>query len=55
MVGMVAIGAVLVRVGHDRLGLLVLVAAVAMLIPWAGAWLIFGAAWTAIGSRVGVA
>ena len=44
----VAIG-LLVRTVDERLGSLVVLAAGAMLLPWAGAWLVFGTCWTAIG------
>lgn len=49
MVATAAIGAVVVRAGDDVVGSLVLVAAVAMLIPIAPMWLVFGAIWTAVG------
>ena len=49
MVATAAVGAVLVRVGEDRIGSLVLLAAGAMLVPWTVMWLVFGACWTAIG------
>jgi hypothetical protein len=45
----VGIVLVLVRAGDAGIGLLVVVGAVAMLIPWAVTWLVFGAAWTGIG------
>jgi hypothetical protein len=48
MVATVVIG-LLVRTTDERLGSLVILAAGAMLLPWAGAWLIFGTCWTAIG------
>ncbi|MEO8437488.1 MAG: hypothetical protein ABI562_03455 [Chloroflexota bacterium] len=44
-----AIGFGLIRVGDERVGPLVLTAAGVMLVPWVGAWLVFGACWTAIG------
>ena len=49
MVATAAIGEMVVRAGDDLVGSLVLLAAVSMLIPWVGLWLVFGAAWTAIG------
>ena len=49
MVATAAVGAVLVRAGDGLVGPLVLVAAAAMLVPWATMWLVFGAVWTAIG------
>jgi hypothetical protein len=49
MVGSIAIGAILVRTDDGLVGTLVLVAAISMLIPWGVMWLVFGAAWTAIG------
>jgi hypothetical protein len=45
----------LVRTADDRLGSLVVLAAGAMLLPWAGAWLVFGTCWTAIGLVILVA
>jgi len=48
MIATVAIG-LLVRTTDERLGSLVVLAAGAMLLPWAGAWLVFGTCWTAIG------
>jgi hypothetical protein len=39
----------LVRPSDERLGSLVMLAAGAMLLPWSGAWLVFGTCWTAIG------
>lgn len=49
MVATTAIGVALLRIGDEWIGSLVLLAGVALLVPWAGAWLAFGAAWTAIG------
>jgi hypothetical protein len=49
MIATAAVGAVLVRAGDGLVGPLVLVAAAAMLVPWATTWLVFGAVWTAIG------
>ena len=54
MVATVAVG-VLVRTVDERLGSLVIVAAAAMILPWAGAWLVFGTCWTAIGLIILVA
>jgi hypothetical protein len=45
----------LVRSADERLGTLVMLAAGAMLLPWAGAWLVFGTCWTAIGLVILVA
>lgn len=45
----------LVRSSDERLGSLVMLAAGAMLLPWAGAWLVFGTCWTAIGLVILVA
>ncbi len=49
MLGSAVVGVTLVRSGDEAIGFLILVASVAMLIPWASAWLAFGGAWTAIG------
>lgn len=54
MVATVAVG-VLVRTVDERLGSLVVVAAASMILPWAGAWLVFGTCWTAIGLIILVA
>jgi hypothetical protein len=56
-VAMVATAAVglLVRSTDERLGSLVMLAAGAMLLPWSGAWLVFGTCWTAIGLVILVA
>jgi hypothetical protein len=54
MVATVAVG-LLVRTADERLGSLVVLAAGAMLLPWAGAWLAFGSCWTAIGLIILVA
>ena len=56
-VAMLATGAIglLVRTADDRLGILLIVAAGSMLLPWTGAWLIFGTCWTAIGLGILVA
>jgi len=45
----------LVRSVDERLGTLVMLAAGAMLLPWAAAWLVFGTCWTAIGLVILVA
>jgi hypothetical protein len=49
MVATAAVGTVLVRAGEDRVGLPVLLAAGALLVPSTVLWLAFGACWTAIG------
>lgn len=49
MIATAAVGVLLVHVGDERIGSLVLLAGVTLLIPWTGAWLAFGAEWTAIG------
>jgi hypothetical protein len=49
MLGTLLVGLLLVRAGDELIGLLVLGGAVAMLVPWVVAWLVFGAAWTAVG------
>jgi hypothetical protein len=49
MFGTLFVGLLLVRAGDNAIGFLVLTAAVAMLVPWVVAWLVFGAVWTAIG------
>jgi hypothetical protein len=49
MIGTIAVGFVLVRANVEPIGLLLVAAPVAMLVPWTVAWLAFGAAWTAIG------
>ena len=54
MVATVGVG-LLVRSADERLGSLVMLAAGAMLLPWAGAWLVFGTCWTAIGLVILVA
>jgi hypothetical protein len=56
-VAMVATAGVglLVRTVDERLGSLVMLAAGAMLLPWSGAWLVFGTCWTAIGLVILVA
>jgi hypothetical protein len=49
MIGTAVVGVVLVRAGDATIGLLIVTGAVAMLIPWPVTWLVFGAAWTAVG------
>lgn len=49
MVGSTFVGMVMVRASLDGLGPLVMLASIAMLVPWIVMWLVFGAAWTAIG------
>ena len=54
MVATIGVG-LLVRSVDERLGSLVVLAAGAMLLPWSGAWLVFGTCWTAIGLVILVA
>ncbi len=54
MVATAGVG-LLVRSVDERLGSLVTLAAGAMLLPWSGAWLVFGTCWTAIGLVILVA
>lgn len=49
MIGTLLVGVLLIRASDEPVGFLVLTGAVAMLVPWVVAWLVFGAAWTAIG------
>lgn len=49
MIGTLLIGLLLVQAGDEAIGSLILVGAAAMLVPWVVAWLVFGAAWTAVG------
>jgi hypothetical protein len=49
MVGTIAVGLILVRASDEPIGFLLITAPVAMLVPWNVTWLVFGAAWTAIG------
>ncbi len=49
MVGTIAVGLILIRSRDEPIGFLLIAAPVAMLVPWTGTWLAFGAAWTAIG------
>ena len=49
VLGMTSIGLLLLRAGDPVVGWLLLCGSVAMLIPWTGGWLVFGAAWTCIG------
>ncbi len=47
--GTTLIGAGLVRARDTTIGGLVTASGLAMLVPWSAGWLVFGAAWTAIG------
>ncbi len=49
IVGLTLVGTVLIAAGDEPIGGLITVSGLAMLLPWAGGWLVFGAAWTAIG------
>ena len=49
MLGSALTGAVLLRVGDEAIGLLILTGAIAMLVPWTTLWLVLGASWTAVG------
>jgi hypothetical protein len=49
MIGTIGVGLILVRSGDEPIGLVLVGAPVAMLAPWAATWLVFGAAWTAVG------
>jgi hypothetical protein len=49
MVGATLVGIVLIRADDWLVGALVVIASVAMLVPWTPGWLVFGGAWTAIG------
>ena len=49
IVGTALTGAGLVLADDTTIGGLVSVRGLTMLVPWSGAWLVFGAAWTAIG------
>ncbi|MGZ8502582.1 MAG: hypothetical protein ACXWW6_06995 [Candidatus Limnocylindrales bacterium] len=49
IVGTTLIGAGLVVSGDSTIGGLVAASGLAMLVPWSAGWLVFGAAWTAIG------
>lgn len=49
MAGTLMVGVLLLWFGDEQLGILVIVAPVAMLVPWTATWLVFGAAWTLIG------
>lgn len=49
MIGTIAVGMLLVRAHDELIGFLMIAAPVAMLVPWSVTWLVFGAAWTAIG------
>ena len=54
MLGTTLVGASLVRAGDEVVGVLIVTGAVAMLIPWTGTWLVFGATWTAVGIILGM-
>jgi hypothetical protein len=45
----IAVGLTLVRAGDEPIGMLLVVAGAAMLVPWTVTWLVVGVAWTAIG------
>lgn len=47
--GTIAVGACLLRAGHDRVGALLILTSVALLVAAPAAWLAFGLGWTAIG------
>lgn len=49
MLGTIAIGLVLARDRIEPIGLLLLTAPIALLVPWTFAWPAYGAAWTTIG------
>ena len=49
MVATIAVGLPLLRGQQGSVGVLLIVAAVAMLVPWTATWLAFGVAWTALG------
>jgi len=49
MISTTSVGVVMVRGGLDGIGPLVMLASIAMLVPWIAMWLVFGATWTAIG------
>jgi len=49
MVATAVIGVALMRAAEDLVGGLILVAAITLLLPWAGMWLVFGATWTGVG------
>jgi hypothetical protein len=49
MVGTIAIGLVLARDRIEPIGLMLLTAPIALLVPWTFAWPAYGAVWTAIG------
>jgi hypothetical protein len=49
MIGTTLVGAALLRADEEAVGFLIVTGAVAMLIPWTGTWLVFGATWTAVG------
>ncbi len=47
--GTIAVGACVLRAGHERAGTLLILAPVALLVTAPAAWLAFGLGWTAIG------
>lgn len=49
IVGTTLIGSALVMSGDATIGGLITASGMAMLVPWSTGWLVFGAAWTAIG------
>ena len=49
MLATIAVGLTLVRAQDEPIGVLLLVAGVAMLVPWSVTWLVVGVTWTAIG------
>lgn len=49
VIGSLLVGVVLVRADDEVVGLLLTTGAATMLIPWTAGWLVFGAAWTAVG------
>jgi len=50
MIGTTLVGMALVAAGDEAVGLLVVVGAMAMVIPWTATWLVYGAAWTLVGT-----
>jgi hypothetical protein len=49
MLATIAVGLTLVRGQDEPIGMLLVVAGVAMLVPWTVTWLVVGVTWTAIG------
>jgi len=49
VIGIVSVGVVLIRAGDAWVGSLLVIAGGSMLVPWIGAWVAYGATWTAIG------